>query len=485
MKTAAAYVRVSTDDQVEFSPDSQVKALKSYAERNDMILPNEFIFMDEGISGKTTNKRIEFNKMIAIAKSKPKPFDVILVWKYSRFARNREDSVVYKSMLRKDLGIDVISISENVGDDKMSIIFEAMIEAMDEYYSINLAEEVKRGMTEKAKRGGVLSIPPFGYKVENGEFVIVPHEAQIVRKVFNDYINGKGFLSIAKELNSLGIKTHRGNPIESRTIEYWLNNPVYTGKIRWNPKGSTDRNYNSKDLIITNGSHEPIIDLDTWTQVQDKMQRQKQIYRKYRRDSTTLSNWCVGLIRCGVCHGAMSYMAGNFLCCRRGKGLCEGNGSISANKLNNIVIEYLESILTGKIVRINSAKKNTIEQQSNNNSQADLIKTEIARCEFRMQRIKEAFEDGIDSLEEYKENKLKLQEEIKSLKNKLSKELKNADDEKVSKVKIDKSKIKKLVDILKDPTISEQQKNEHARCIIKEIVKTGADGKTIKIVLWE
>ena len=88
--------------------------------------------------------------MIALAKSTPKPFEAILVWKYSRFARNREDSVVYKSMLRKQCGIDVVSISEATGDDKMSILFEAMIEAMDEYYSINLSEEVKRGMTEKA-----------------------------------------------------------------------------------------------------------------------------------------------------------------------------------------------------------------------------------------------------------------------------------------------------------------------------------------------
>lgn len=106
-------------------------------------MPKEFIFLDEGISGRNAAKRPAFNEMIALAKRKPKPFDVILVWKYSRFARNREDSVVYKSMLRKDLNIDVVSISEDVGDDKMSVLFEAMIEAMDEYYSINLAEEVK------------------------------------------------------------------------------------------------------------------------------------------------------------------------------------------------------------------------------------------------------------------------------------------------------------------------------------------------------
>ena len=101
-----------------------------------MLLPEDLIFVDEGISGRNTKTRTAFNTMIGLAKSKEKPFDVILVWKYSRFARNREDSVVYKSMLRKELNIDVISISEDVGDDKMAILFEAMIEAMDEYYSI-------------------------------------------------------------------------------------------------------------------------------------------------------------------------------------------------------------------------------------------------------------------------------------------------------------------------------------------------------------
>ena len=162
LKIAAAYIRVSTDDQIEFSPDSQLEKIREYAARNNFLQPDEYLFLDEGISGRSTGKREAFNKMISLAKSNPKPFDVILVWKYSRFARNREDSVVYKSMLRKQCHIDVISISEPIGDDKMSVLFESMIEAMDEYYSINLAEEVKRGMTEKAKRGGVLSVPPYG-----------------------------------------------------------------------------------------------------------------------------------------------------------------------------------------------------------------------------------------------------------------------------------------------------------------------------------
>ena len=150
MKIAAAYIRVSTDDQLEYSPDSQLIQIRRYAKANSFNLPEEYIFIEEeGRSGRYSVKRPEFLRMISTAKKKPKPFDAILVWKYSRFARSRQDSIIYKSMLRKELGIEVISISENLGDDKMSIITEAIIEAMDEFYSVNLAEEVTRGMAEK------------------------------------------------------------------------------------------------------------------------------------------------------------------------------------------------------------------------------------------------------------------------------------------------------------------------------------------------
>ena len=208
MKTAAAYIRVSTDDQVEYSPDSQLKAIRNYAKQNDMILPEEFIFIDEGISGRKADKRPAFQQMIGTAKLKPKPFDVILLWKFSRFARNREDSIVYKSMLRKQCSIDVISISEQLGEDKTSILIEALIEAMDEYYSLNLAEEVRRGMNEKFSRGEVVSQPPFGYRMGNGKFIPDETNAPIVKMIFNDYIMGMGSRTIASKLNDMGIKSH-------------------------------------------------------------------------------------------------------------------------------------------------------------------------------------------------------------------------------------------------------------------------------------
>ena len=206
MKTAAAYIRVSTEDQIEFSPDSQLKAIRKYAKEHDLILPEEFVFADEGISGRKTDKRVQFQRMIGTAKLKPKPFDVILLWKFSRFARNREDSIVYKSMLRKQCGIEVISISEQLTEDKTSILIEALIEAMDEYYSLNLAEEVKRGMSEKFSRGGVVSQPPFGYRMQDGIFFPDETAAPIVQMIFEDYLSGVPVRQIARKLNKVELR---------------------------------------------------------------------------------------------------------------------------------------------------------------------------------------------------------------------------------------------------------------------------------------
>ena len=115
MKTACAYIRVSTDKQEELSPDAQKRLLIDYAKKNNLSLLAENIYVDNGISGKKADKRPQFMKMIGMAKSKEHPFDIILVWKFSRFARNQEESIVYKSLLKK-CNVDVMSVSEPLVD---------------------------------------------------------------------------------------------------------------------------------------------------------------------------------------------------------------------------------------------------------------------------------------------------------------------------------------------------------------------------------
>lgn len=480
MKVAAAYIRVSTDDQAEYSPASQLEKIRLYAERNQILLPKEFIFVDEGISGRKTKNRPAFNEMIGLAKRKPKPFDVILVWKFSRFARNREDSIVYKSMLRKEHNIDVVSVSEDIGDDKLSILIEAIIEAMDEFYSINLAEEVKRGMTEKAKRGGVLSIPGFGYKVENGEYIVVPEEAEIIRKVFNDYVNGKGLLTIAKELNAMGVRTHRGNKIENRTVEYWLNNPVYIGKTRWNPDGKLSRNYTADTAIITDGPHEPIIDMETWEKAQKKMQEQKARFRKFfNSDRKGLSHWLTGILRCEKCGKVLSYQGGYFGCSERSRGKCDGVGYIKAEKIAKIILNILSEMELPN-VELDFAESEVLEESTYTDG-SKIISTQIQRLEIRLERVKLAYEDGVDTLEEYKENKKSILDEIEKLKEMLET---TQEEEPEKEAKIDKKELRRLTEVLKDADVSNVEKNNMARTIFKEIIKGGKDGKSLKCVFW-
>lgn len=474
MKIAAAYIRVSTEDQIEYSPESQIKAIRDYAKRNDYILPDEYIFMDEDISGKTAGKRPAFMKMIGTAKTKPKPFDAILLWKFSRFARNREDSIVYKSMLRKQLGIEVISISESLGDDKMSVLIEAMIEAMDEYYSINLAEEVKRGMTEKAKRGEPLSIPPFGYKMENKQLIPVKEESDIIKQVFTWYDNGVGMLRIAKNLNAAGVRTHRGNLIENRTVEYWLNNPAYIGKIRWTPTGATSRNYHNENSMVIDGSHEPLIDMNMWERVQKRMSEQKEKYRKWYKPSDSISHWLVGLVHCGICGGPVVNCTGYMYCSNRAKGTCTGNGGIKVTTVEEYVISQLEGLLNGSIsIKAPMQKKHSVN--------TGIYDAQLKRAESRMKRVKEAYENGVDTLEEYRENKQNIQREIDSIIAEIQKEQCKDIDPEIAIRKL-KEKIKKSLATLKDESVSAKEKNAIAREFIIDIIKTGDDGRKFNIM---
>ncbi len=466
MKIAAAYIRVSTEDQIEYSPESQIKQIRNYAKSHDMIVPDEFIFADEGISGKTTQKRPAFNQMIGTAKLKPKPFDVILLWKFSRFARNREDSIIYKSMLRKQLGIEVISISENIGDDKTSIIFEAMIEAMDEYYSINLAEEVKRGMLEKASRGEPVGSAAFGYQIQDGQLEPDPATAGLVQKIFTDYARGKPQLQITKELNTMGIRSRRGYPLENRTIEYILNNPVYIGKIRWNPNGRLSRNFTSKDVHLYDGKHQPIIEPELWAAVQKRLHDTRKLYRRYERPASP-SPWIFqGLVRCGSCgRTIVQAKAGvRVQCIGYSHGLCGVSHSIEMHLLKASVIQQMDEDLcrAGFFVKLKAQK------DEKRDCMPDLARSQIEKEEKKLIRIREAYEAGIDTLEEYRQAKAKIQKNIEAIRKTIPKP------PPISAEQL-KQDLKAKVQQIKDSNISDGDKNLILRTFVDYIVFSRKD----------
>ncbi len=463
MKIAAAYIRVSTDDQAEFSPDSQIKAIRKYAKEHDMILPEDFIYSDEGVSGRKAEKRPAFQQMIGTAKLKPRPFDVILLWKFSRFARNREDSIVYKSMLRKQCGIDVISVSEQLSEDKTSILIEALIEAMDEYYSLNLAEEVRRGMTEKFSRGGVVSQPPFGYKMGKGMFIPDEEKVSILQMIFNDFLKGMGTRAIASKLNEMGIRSTKGNPFENRTVEYILSNPVYIGKLRRSKNGRDNRDrfhQSEENTLIVDGKHKPLIDESVFENVQKKLTSNKKIYSKYSRQEN-IEFMLKGLVRCDNCGSTLTLSAaGKGLQCHQyAKGACRTSHYIALNKINDILIKKLrtdcESDFFNVVIKSNQ-QQNSAEQKN--------ISFSISREEKKLQRIREAYEAGIDTIDEYKANKERIMKSINELKSKV--ELKSREEP----AELLHAKVIQGLEILENPNTSEHLKNTTLRSFVSKII---------------
>ena len=461
MKTAAAYIRVSTDDQTEYSPSSQLEKIQEYAKKNGYILPSEYIFIDEGISGRTTAKRPAFNRMIGIAKTKPKPFDAILLWKFSRFARNREDSIVYKSMLRKQCGIDVISISENVGDDKMSVIMEAMIEAMDEYYSINLGEEVRRGMNEKVNRGEAVTIPSFGYDIVEGKYVPDPETAPVVKNIFADFLDGKGLVTIARELNENGYRTRRGNKFENRTVRYILKNPVYIGKIRWTPTGKANHRKDNKDTLIIDGTHEPIISQEIFDEVQKRLSKNTV---KYMREGSAREPFMLqGLVRCSAC-GATLCMSANhksLQCYAYAHGKCSVSHSISLDKINQLVTDTIDRCIENS--------EFNIEFTSEKKSSDENIPLLISREEKKLERIKDAYENGVYTLEEYKQSRDSVMNKISELEQKLYAQQYEIDDKQVLIQEFHKKTIE-LMPLIKSPAMPEETKNNMMKSFVRRII---------------
>lgn len=465
MKIAAAYIRVSTDDQLEYSPDSQIKVILQYAKQNDYEIPSDFIFREEeGRSGRKAEKRPEFLRMIATAKQKPAPFEAILCWKFSRFARNQEESIVYKSMLRKD-GVDVISVSEPLADGPFGGLIERIIEWMDEYYSIRLSGDVKRGMTECVSRGNPVSVPPFGYRLVNKQLVPDSDEAAIVGKIFDDFAAGVPSKSIAVQLNSLGVKSHRGNEMENRTIDYIINNPVYLGKIRWTPTGRTMRNYHNPDTMVTDGNHSPIITQLQWDAAQAKSAEYKQIYRKYYKPAQNKNALMLsGIARCSSCGGALisGGSTNSYQCCRYAHGQCTVSHAIRYNKLDIAVIDEIErdSCIDLSRLHIECRKSSPLP-----NIEHGRVVEQIKKNEIKLQRCKEAYQDGIDTIDEYRKNKAELQNTILTLKASLDvQEPAPIDPQKFHNILL------QAVPTLRSENVSNQSKNTLLRSFVDHIV---------------
>lgn len=472
IKTGYAYVRVSTDKQEELSPDAQVRLIKEYASKNGIILSE--IFIENGISGRKAEKRPQFMNMIAKVKDSQNQINVILVWKFSRFARNQEESIVYKSILKKQHNIDVVSISEPLIDGPFGSLIERIIEWMDEYYSIRLSGEVIRGMTENALRGGYQSKPPFGYRMNSKEIpTIEPKEANAVRYVFDKYTNERmSSTDITRWLNDSGFRTTRGNLFDSRGVRYMLENPFYTGLLRWNytSRGRTVKE--EEDWIIAEGKHSPIIDRDMWNRTQEELKKRIRPYRQ--RSVSTCRHWLSGMLICSSCGRSLGFNSAKnqyghgvgFQCWGYAKGLCKDSHGLSESKAIAAVIDGLEEYLQsdGFFYEILLPVEDLPDKEK-------ILRDKILDIQKKEDRIKEAYRNGVDTLDEYKANKailmrerISLTKEIENLPKKPPRETESAEKSKVIQSVVD------VLTILKSPDYDYVKKGNALRSICRKII---------------
>ena len=414
--TAVIYARYSSDSQREASIEGQLRDCKDYAEKNGITVVGTYI--DRAYSAKTDD-RPDFQRMIK--DSGKKIFDVVLVWKLDRFARNRFDAVNYKYQLEKN-GVHLVSAMEPISQGPEGIMVESMLIGMAEYYSAELALKVARGERENALQckynGGVV---PLGFTIgkEDRLYHIDPETAPIVQEIFTRYADGEPAEKIAASLNERGLRTRTGKPFVKNSFFQIFRNRRYIGEYRY------------KD-IVTPGGIPAIVDQDLFDRVQQRFEQNRIAHgRPAKEDVSYLLTTKLFCGKCGTLMGGESgtshmgntyyyYKCGNAK--RHGKAHCDLK-AIRKEPLERFVVDTAIKVIFSDEI-IERLIDLVMEAQQKENTRLPVLKDQLRDTEKRLANLLEAIEQGIltpttkqrlDELEARKEalNTSILEEELK------------------------------------------------------------------------
>lgn len=319
MKTKKCYIytRVSTSMQVDgYSLDAQREKLRKYAEFQEMSVAGEY--SDEGKSGKNIDGRPQFLQMLNDIEVGKDKIDFVLVFKLSRFGRNAAD-VLNSLQTMQDFGVNLICVEDGIDSSKDSgKLMISVLSAVAEIERENILVQTMEGRKQKAREGKWNGgFAPYGYRLENGELIIAEDEAEIIRVIFDKYVNTTmGSNSIARYLNQHDYqkKKRQNNTLDSFSSNFVrkvLENPIYCGKLaygrRKNVKIPGTRNqYHvvaQESYPVYDGIHESIISEEVWRLAQKRREatggRNEKIYHPDRE------NIMSGLLKCPICGSGM------------------------------------------------------------------------------------------------------------------------------------------------------------------------------------
>lgn len=426
---AALYARYSSDNQRSESIDAQLRAMQNYCQQNHILIVETYI--DEAKSA-TTDHRPSFQKMIV--DSKYHQFNIILVHKLDRFARNRYDSAVYKRELKKN-GVSVYSVLENLDDSPESIMMESVLEGMSEYYSQNLAREVMKGMRETALQckhtGGK---PPLGYDLNtDGKLIINQGEAEVVQQIFKMYLDNYSYSKMAEVLNKKGYRTKTGSLFRKNSFYSILRQEKYTGVYIWNRASAKQNgmrnNHKSKalkDQVRIQGGCPSIISRSDFEEVQKKMQE-----RAHGKAESKARRYYMlggkGFLQCGICEKSMTgtvrkshgktYIT--YQCPSHKAKQCETK-EVRADRLNLIVAQQLAKFFfrEDRLKDWEDLLRSDIRDDPENKS----LKNRIKGIDKKMENILQNLEDVVSKaltqrLDELAQKKEELESKLRKMTN--------------------------------------------------------------------
>lgn len=410
MQRGVIYARYSCDKQTDNSIRGQVRECTLFAEKNDIQIVN--VYADEAISGRT-DRRPAFLRMFRDAAQHQ--FDVVVIWKGDRFSRNRADAAKYKNELKK-LNIKLLSATEANVTGPEAILMDGINEAFAEFYSVELAEKVTRGLIQNVIEGrftgGTLII---GYKLDENHRITVDKEgAKIVRAFFDMYAHSDiSIHDLVKKLNSLGYKNN-GKPFTYQALERLLNNRKYIGEFKF------------KDQINLT-TYAPLVSEEVFNKVQEKMKVNKRDGAKYRASEKYL---LTGKAFCGECGGALKAYTGIsgtgernlYRYYRCGGARKKGCGQLRFNKnpLENAVIDLLVNFIT-KDMDIDYVVDEITKSLAKVNPEINRLKMALEETEQAIKNLNYVIEKGInleetiERLRELATNKKAYKDEIDRL----------------------------------------------------------------------
>lgn len=380
MVKAVIYARYSCELQREQSIDGQVRECLAFAKSKGYEIINQYI--DRAISAKTDD-RPSFQQMIRDGTEHK--FEAIIVWKVDCFARNRLDALQYKSILRKT-HVKVVSATENISDGPEGILLESVLDGLAEYYSADLAQKVKRGMTENVLEGKFNGgLIPYGYKVVDQKYQIDENEAQLIKEIFNLYANTEiSANKISKYLTSKGIFNRNGNPFNNGTIYGILGCRKYIGE------------YSIGDHVNKNGIP-AIIDEDTFNRAFQKRATFKKHSSCFR---SKVGYALAGKAYCGICGDILIGESSTkrdqtynyYRCSNYRKKKCE-LPAVKSVLLEKIVVESTIRFLQDTI-SVDEMAKTLLEQRFGKNCSSTILQNKILEIQKKMDNIISTIESG-------------------------------------------------------------------------------------------